>query len=177
MYYICNAMDREKKTEAKKRKTEVKSIAINDYLLEKSNKLVEDDKFGSLSDVIITALTEFHVRYGIEHEHTAAIDILFKMLQTPEGKKAFDIVQYTTHTQNEEADAKPDQSKNNRVPTPDEQRKAKENHRALDERLAKEHNTTPLYQIDELAAKIRPVSTELKDNKVPDMFVRRVIMD
>ncbi|AKB79613.1 hypothetical protein MSHOH_3130 [Methanosarcina horonobensis HB-1 = JCM 15518] len=61
---------------------------------------------------------------------------------------------------------------NHRIPTPEEQRKAKENPRALDEHLAKEHNTTPLYKIDELAAKIKPISEELEKDEIPRETVR-----
>jgi len=35
--------------EQKKRKTEVKSIAINGYLLDRANKLVDAGKFGTVS--------------------------------------------------------------------------------------------------------------------------------
>jgi Arc/MetJ-type ribon-helix-helix transcriptional regulator len=43
----------------KERKTIVKSISINAYQSERIDKLVDDGKFGSASDVINTAVTEF----------------------------------------------------------------------------------------------------------------------
>lgn len=81
--------------EQKKRKTEVKSIAINGYLLDRANKLVDAGKFGTVSDVVVTALTEFLERYDIAQGNnnvvdTTATDIIVQLLQTEGGKAAID---------------------------------------------------------------------------------------
>jgi len=77
--------------EQKKRRTKVQSVALNEYLLDRVNVLVDSGKFSSVSDVIVTALTEFLVKYdvGSSSEIDANV-ILDALLKTPEGKKALE---------------------------------------------------------------------------------------
>ncbi|KCZ71632.1 hypothetical protein ANME2D_02367 [Candidatus Methanoperedens nitroreducens] len=56
---------------SQKRLKETTSITINKYLLDKSKELVEKGEFGSVSDVITTALSEFFVSYEA-HKKTPA---------------------------------------------------------------------------------------------------------
>lgn len=82
--------------EQKKRRTKVQSVALNEYLLDRSNALVKSGKFGSVSDVIVTALTEFLIKHDalkIGGSSSTEIDanvILNAILQTTEGKKALE---------------------------------------------------------------------------------------
>lgn len=48
---------------SQKRLKETTSITINKYLLNKAKELAEKGEFGSVSDVITTALSEFFVNY------------------------------------------------------------------------------------------------------------------
>ncbi|MFZ2499582.1 hypothetical protein [Methanosarcina sp.] len=52
--------------------------------------LVENGEFSSTSDLITVGMSNFLVRYELENNEVSAMDILVKMLQTPEGKRAFD---------------------------------------------------------------------------------------
>lgn len=84
LYYLCNTMAERQK------KRNIKSVEVNGYLLKKMDKLVDTDMFGSVSDVMNTALTELLVKIELMQDNSSAIDILVKMLQTPEGQKAFE---------------------------------------------------------------------------------------
>lgn len=74
------------------RKRNIKSIDLNNYLDEKNQKLVDAGIFSTPTDVIVTALIEFHARYDLEKDNFTAVKILLGMLQTPEGKEAFEKV-------------------------------------------------------------------------------------
>ena len=80
--------------EQTKRRTKVQSVALNEYLLERAGVLVDSGKFGSISDVIVTALTEFLVKYDAikigknqNIEASFAEEFLKEIIQTEEGKK------------------------------------------------------------------------------------------
>ena len=80
--------------EQTKRRTKVQSVALNEYLLERASVLVDSGKFGSISDVIVTALTEFLVKYDAikigKHQNVEvsfAEEFLKEIIQTEEGKK------------------------------------------------------------------------------------------
>jgi len=66
------------------RKTIVKSIAFNNYLLEKADKLVKDGKFSSLSDLVFIAVTELLIKIELEQEKSKKKDLLLEILNNPE---------------------------------------------------------------------------------------------
>jgi Arc/MetJ-type ribon-helix-helix transcriptional regulator len=75
-----------------KRKKEDLHVTVSPYVKKKMDRLVGNKEFSSATDLTETALTEFLVRYEVESENANAIDILLKMLETPEGKAAFEKV-------------------------------------------------------------------------------------
>ena len=73
-------------------------MGIDDFLIQLvkyCNKLVDVGKFGTVSDVVVTALTEFLERYDIAQGNnnvvdSSATDIIVQLLQTEGGKAATD---------------------------------------------------------------------------------------
>jgi len=66
------------------RKTIVKSIAFNNYLLERMNKQVKDGNFSSLSDFVFVAVTELLARIEMEREKNDFTNLLKEILNNPE---------------------------------------------------------------------------------------------
>jgi len=83
------------------RKTKVTSIAINGYLTEKAKKLVDTGRFSSVSDVIITALTEFLYKNEVEQENINAIDLLLKLQNNPDCRIELENIMSTTKNNDE----------------------------------------------------------------------------
>ncbi|WP_406657261.1 hypothetical protein V7O62_01530 [Methanolobus sp. ZRKC2] len=54
-----------------KRNKEKTSIALSSYLLGRAKKLVEANEFGSVSDVMSTAFSQFLLKYDLEHQETS----------------------------------------------------------------------------------------------------------
>lgn len=79
-----------------KRKKETRSVTLSPYLLEKMDTLVENEEFSSTSDLITIGMSDFLVRYNLKKDEISAMDILVKMLQMPEGKRAFDKISSET---------------------------------------------------------------------------------
>jgi len=78
---------------AQQRNRNIKSIEFENYLLSELLKLVGNGKeFNTLSGLVIHASTEFIVKYKLEKENENALEILIKILETPEGKVIFDKV-------------------------------------------------------------------------------------
>jgi metal-responsive CopG/Arc/MetJ family transcriptional regulator len=74
-------------------KKETKSVTLDTYLLRKADDTIEhDENFSSLSSVVTIALIQFFDRYELEKDEISCIDLLIKMIQTPEGKRAYDKV-------------------------------------------------------------------------------------
>ena len=87
-----------------KLKKETISVTLDPYLLKWFDELIYQEKdFTSVSGIISIGMTEFRTRYKLEASENSAMDILVKMLQTPEGKRAFEKV-------TSEVDTKPEAS-------------------------------------------------------------------
>ena len=79
--------------EQNSRKSKVKSISLNEYLLDRANKLINLGQFGSLSDVVATALSEFFAKQDLLLNENGTTEKVIRLLQTDEGKQAIQAVQ------------------------------------------------------------------------------------
>lgn len=78
-------------------KKETISISVDPYVLDQIDDLVYKDKiFSSVSSFASTAFSDFFIRYNLKKDEISAMDILVKMLQMPEGKRAFDKISSET---------------------------------------------------------------------------------
>lgn len=76
-------------------KKESVSISLEPYLRNQINDIIYlDHNFSNVSSFITVAVTEFISRYKMEKEEISAMDLLLKILKTPEGRQAFEKVQF-----------------------------------------------------------------------------------
>ncbi len=81
------ASEQQKKIRKKKRDV---TITMSPYLKLQLDNIIDLGEFTSISELITHASTEFIVRYKLEKENESAVDVLIKILETPEGKELFD---------------------------------------------------------------------------------------
>jgi Arc/MetJ-type ribon-helix-helix transcriptional regulator len=82
-------------------KKETISVTLDAYLLKWFDELIFNEKdFTSVSGVITVGMTEFRTRYKLEKEEMSVMDLLIKILQTPEGKRALDKIRSEGNTDN-----------------------------------------------------------------------------